>query len=589
MGFNGNKELRSAVSKVAASRSTSEGKESLFVMVREQEFSQKTDIVTPHASNKSVRRPLGLDFKRDTFAYIEVLRTEVRPNGEEVTLPIAIFNENHPSVILDSQVNVTGIDVGRAFTGALNATSGSIATYSNNFLIQQTNEVREEKFQLLETFGQNFIFFYGERPRFFDVTGILINANSHMWEREWWLNYETYLRGTRSVENQALVRLHVDNVAITGFILTANSSKLATQPRQVQFSFRMLITDYVFTDDTAPSNSVTFFADNLERKRRIANSEKIEKSGFDKVSDFVAGTIDKAKIALDNSITQLAISTISQGIFGNPFSAVTEGIAGAIKVADLLSDSGFGSLSQVKEFSEGIGSLVEFRGKPPELLRSQDGTGQTLRDIASDNLVASVDNSLNTLLSLSRSPVVQLISLLGTIIDSALLALGSTRTFGSARLKYLEFAERSNQGNLTGRFMGLDFTIPRGKINIVTVNPEQSGVVTTSSGILPATVQEKVNAGTFLSPQDFEFKSLSIPTGSGVNFEELKKDPNYFDLPRSWRLQIERNPKTMSEKIIASSRKNTESELILIIRKSKPESIKTFDTDLSKSLQKVLS
>ena len=39
------------------------------------------------------------------------------------------------------------------------------STVNSNFLIQAVTEERMEKQQVVETFGESFIFFFGERPR----------------------------------------------------------------------------------------------------------------------------------------------------------------------------------------------------------------------------------------------------------------------------------------------------------------------------------------------------------------------------------------------------------------------------------------
>ena len=113
-----------------------------------------------------------------------------------------------------------------------------------NFLLQQIQEERMEKSQILETFGEPFIFLFGERPRMMSFAGVLLNTFDFNWEAEWWHNYENYLRGTRCVENDARVFLSFDNTVVSGYILSSSASKVSDQPNTVQFQFQMFVTSY---------------------------------------------------------------------------------------------------------------------------------------------------------------------------------------------------------------------------------------------------------------------------------------------------------------------------------------------------------
>ena len=74
------------------------------------------------------------------------------------------------------------------------------STRYTNFLLQSVSEDRMEKQQILETFGEPYIFFFGERPRILNFQGILINTFDFNGEAEWWHNYDNYLRGTKLTE-----------------------------------------------------------------------------------------------------------------------------------------------------------------------------------------------------------------------------------------------------------------------------------------------------------------------------------------------------------------------------------------------------
>lgn len=164
-----------------------------------------------------VRRPTrGIVIKEDTYAVMRVLRAD----GSAI-----------PLVNAGSRLGEED-DEGRM-------TSES---YSN-FLIQQVSEERVEKQQIVETFGEAFIFFFGERPRVLNVSGVLINTFDFNWEAEWWANYEENLRGTRCVEQGARIYLTFDETMVSGYLMATSSTKTSQERNYVPFSFQMFVVD----------------------------------------------------------------------------------------------------------------------------------------------------------------------------------------------------------------------------------------------------------------------------------------------------------------------------------------------------------
>lgn len=176
-----------------------------------------SDPKTANARLANVRRPTrGIQIKNDTYATLKV----IRGNGEEIKL----------------------VDAGSR-TGEKDGDKSVSSVYSN-FLIQNVTEERMEKQQVVETFGEAYIFFFGERPRVLNVQGVLINSFDFNWEAEWWHNYENFLRGTKCVEQDARVYLQYDETLVSGYILSTNSGKSAQEKNHVPFMFQMFVTDY---------------------------------------------------------------------------------------------------------------------------------------------------------------------------------------------------------------------------------------------------------------------------------------------------------------------------------------------------------
>ena len=180
----------------------------------------------------NVRRPTsGITLRDDTFASLRVV------SGSGANMKV-----------IDAGSRLMGGVDGKQKDQPLQVKVGSKTytandTYSN-FLLQNITEERQEKAQVLETFGEPYIFLYGERPRILNCQGILLNTFDFNWEAEWWENYDNFLRGTRCVEKDARVYLAFDNTLVGGYILSANAQKQGQERNFVQFQFQLFVTYY---------------------------------------------------------------------------------------------------------------------------------------------------------------------------------------------------------------------------------------------------------------------------------------------------------------------------------------------------------
>lgn len=180
------------------------------------------------AGESNVRRPLrGLEIKDDTYATLRVVKTD----GTEIPL----FDSSDP---------------------------GGESTNYANFILQSVQDARMEKQQIIETFGEPYIFFFGEAPRFIDVSAVLINSLDFNWRAEWWKNYDEYLRGTRLVEMGAKAYLFYDEIIVEGFIVQAAAQEDSMNPLSVNLNFRMFVTNYA---------NISFVGDPFYPVRESAN------------------------------------------------------------------------------------------------------------------------------------------------------------------------------------------------------------------------------------------------------------------------------------------------------------------------------
>lgn len=226
------------------------------------------------AGNQSVRRPMrGLEIKDDTYAIIKVIQADGTP------IPL-----------LDS--------------GSKTGTSEDYA----NFILQSVQEARMEKHQIVETFGEPYIYFFGESPRFLDVRAILISSNDFDWYAEFWENYDRYLRGTRLVEQGARTYLMYDDNIVEGYMLNAQAQQDSMQPLTATLTFRLYLTSY---------RNIRFVGDPRFPTRASALPPDVTLTASDLTFEGVAKTaLTGNVVAATNQLTQLGQRQLNSGFGG---------------------------------------------------------------------------------------------------------------------------------------------------------------------------------------------------------------------------------------------------------------------------------
>ena len=120
------------------------------------------------------------------------------------------------------------------------------------FILESIQEGHTEKAQIVETFGEFYVFFYGERPPIYTFSGTLINSRNANWLADFHYYYENYMRGTRCVERNARIILTYGGRQVEGFLLGINTQTAAATENAVPVSFQCLITsrnNISFSDD----------------------------------------------------------------------------------------------------------------------------------------------------------------------------------------------------------------------------------------------------------------------------------------------------------------------------------------------------
>jgi hypothetical protein len=162
---------------------------------------------------KPVRRPMrGMQLKPDSYSYIRV-----------------VDNSGKPIPIVDAGGEGTD-DQGHATTD-----------YFTNFLIQSVTMPRMEKQQIIETFGSDYVYFYGEAPRVYTIQAQLMNSLDFNWFNEFWYNYENYLRGTKLVERGARAYMYTDDMLWECYLLNLQANKSTTDRDSVTVQFTIFV------------------------------------------------------------------------------------------------------------------------------------------------------------------------------------------------------------------------------------------------------------------------------------------------------------------------------------------------------------
>lgn len=167
----------------------------------------------PYTNEFNVRRPVyGMSIKEPSFAYISLYQDLGEENGAQV---VSIIDSSAP---------------------------GGFSDATHNFILQGVSETRQEKVQIVETFGDHFTFFYGQKPTVLQVRGMLFNSADFNWKNEFLANYDRLLRGTKCVENRTRVFLGWDDVVAQGYMLNVQIQYDKDLPLVVPFSFSLLLT-----------------------------------------------------------------------------------------------------------------------------------------------------------------------------------------------------------------------------------------------------------------------------------------------------------------------------------------------------------
>ncbi|NDC22653.1 MAG: hypothetical protein EBZ49_00760 [Proteobacteria bacterium] len=113
----------------------------------------------------------------------------------------------------------------------------------SKFFLENVQEPHTERSQIVETFGNFYVFFFGERPPIYNFSGTLLNTNNLNWVEDYMFYYENFLRGTKCVDLQAKLVLTYGYHQVEGFLLNTSLNTTAVIEKGVSVSFQVLVID----------------------------------------------------------------------------------------------------------------------------------------------------------------------------------------------------------------------------------------------------------------------------------------------------------------------------------------------------------
>lgn len=134
-----------------------------------------------------------------------------------------------------ASIRIFGYDAKKANTG-----KDLIPRYTK-FILESVQETHTERSQIVETFGDFYVFMFGERPPVYNFTGTLINTKNASWLTDFMYMYEQYLRGTRCVENNAVSIITYGGRQVEGLILNTSNQTSAPTEAGVPFQFSVVV------------------------------------------------------------------------------------------------------------------------------------------------------------------------------------------------------------------------------------------------------------------------------------------------------------------------------------------------------------
>lgn len=154
------------------------------------------------------------------------------------------------------------------------------------FLLRQYSSRADERMQVFQAInGDISMYFFGERPRIYSFSGIMYDTYNQQWANKLMRDYDSKLRGTKTIENRTEVCIVYEDKFLQGFVLNLTISKNAELPSGVQFTL-----DYILTKSSFISLDGTTLLPSNEYAKKEKAPASPEESQIKAVGDAANGT-----------------------------------------------------------------------------------------------------------------------------------------------------------------------------------------------------------------------------------------------------------------------------------------------------------
>lgn len=127
---------------------------------------------------------------------------------------------------------------------------------TNKFFLQSITENKQERAQILETFGDSVILFFGERTRVYTLNGTILDANQKYfgqvdevvfnWAAAFRLFYDEHLRGTMLAKSGKIAVLSVNGQVYIGYPLSLSMVTDSRNPMLAGFNMSWAVVKQLF-------------------------------------------------------------------------------------------------------------------------------------------------------------------------------------------------------------------------------------------------------------------------------------------------------------------------------------------------------
>ncbi len=142
----------------------------------------------------------------------------------------------------------------------------------DDFILESSEEASQEKMQIMETFDDFYIFFYGRKPKIYSYAGKLLNFQNLPWKDTFIGFYEMY-SGTPAVNKYYICWLSYDEKVYKGYIINFRRAQSAMNINIVAFAF-----DFIVIGDENPYQGTPSFVMQEEESTEIEGDSNISEN-----------------------------------------------------------------------------------------------------------------------------------------------------------------------------------------------------------------------------------------------------------------------------------------------------------------------